>query len=445
MGVQVIIRLTNERVCFNDTDCIPLERTNLPATHLTFREHRPIFWVLGMVGYDQATGKLQAFILSYWSQDEEKFRAQKPRKPIHELEFVRQRDMPGIFDWAELEQQLSSYRKGNFNDMLYNADHALSKAEEIDIAAMMHRPRFHHSGSKTEGPVLIPGKGEKYRIEKSFSISISECAFRFGYVEVSHFIPEVNEKVYFRIHNSHILPEFDLIKFWFSRVLGTKKIRVRASLEMIEGKILKREAHSKQIARIDDTLVETIKVRRTLNLTSLPPPDHGRKALFSPDELFALETSDMDTCNAFQQDGNDILGLLVEHLEIRNKQELIYLSGKVQPAAVPIKFTCSPYFGFLFFAQGEEHNHFIWELINSHATYIWSLEKSEKEVDEQFKRIEATMQTIISQGRERYKSAYKNNLIDQDILFDLIVHRYQHSVFLDAFTYWKKRLDEILS
>jgi hypothetical protein len=212
----------------------------------------------------------------------------------------------------------------------------------------------------------------------------------------------------------------------------------------MDGRVLKREAHSKLISRIDESLVETIKVRRTLNLPNLPMPEHGSRALFSPDELFALESGDGAACNAFEQDGKDILGLLVENLEIRNKQELVYLSGKVQPAEVPIKFTCFPYFGFLFFARGEAQHHFIWELINSHATYIWSLDKEESGIGEQFKRIESTMQTIIAQGRERYKAAYKSNLVDQDIVFDLIVHRYRHSVFLDAFTYWKKRLDEIL-
>jgi hypothetical protein len=89
-------------------------------------------------------------------------------------------------------------------------------------------------------------------------------------------------------------------------------------------------------------------------------------------------------------------------------------------------------------------NHFVWELLNSHATYIWSIEKDEEEIDRQFTRIEASINSIRSFGRERYKQAYRSHHHDTQLVFSVIDHKRADSVFVDGFVTWKHKLNERL-
>ena len=83
----------------------------------------------------------------------------------------------------------------------------------------------------------------------------------------------------------------------------------------------------------------------------------------------------------FIQNENDVLNLLVEKGKIRNWRNLEYLSADKQSENYKFKFTLHPEFGFLFLVEGEKYLHFIWELRNSNATYLWSIEKSEEDID----------------------------------------------------------------
>ena len=66
---------------------------------------------------------------------------------------------------------------------------------------------------------------------------------------------------------------------------------------------------------------------------------------------------------------------LIESESPRNVKQLVYLSGKKHERTQKIRFTLNPLFGFIFFISGKNKNHICWELLNSHATYIWSFNK----------------------------------------------------------------------
>ena len=122
----------------------------------------------------------------------------------------------------------------------------------------------------------------------------------------------------------------------------------------------------------------------------------------------------------------------------------MYLSGKKQSENYPIRYTLHPHFGFLFLVEGIENNHFIWELLNSNATYIWTFERH-SDIELQFKRIENIINVIRACGREKYKSAYINGGQDNDLVFRVIKHEHIGSDIIDEFPKWKDRLNEQLT
>jgi hypothetical protein len=98
----------------------------------------------------------------------------------------------------------------------------------------------------------------------------------------------------------------------------------------------------------------------------------------------------------------------------------------------------------LFFIEGDSKNHFCWELLNSHATYVWTFEKIETGMDAQYERMEETINLIRNVGREAYKNGFKNKEIDNDVSFYAIEHSNISSAIEEGFVEWQYKLKERL-
>ena len=72
--------------------------------------------------------------------------------------------------------------------------------------------------------------------------------------------------------------------------------------------------------------------------------------------------------------GGEIIDtLLQEKTNLKNQKQLMYLSGAIQSGTDKIRFTLEPKFGFLFTFNKDGVNHYCWELLQSHASYIWTI------------------------------------------------------------------------
>jgi hypothetical protein len=266
-----------------------------------------------------------------------------------------------------------------------------------------------------------------------------------GYVTFKKFIKRLGREIEFKIENDNILAEFDNIKYWFSKKLKSKKFKVKANITVIGNDIKEIKATSKEIDLITEDIINSIKYSRMMSLISPPKNNNLDKSLFTAEEIFAQIDTEDTGGNVFNQNGQDILNSLMQKDNIRNKKELAYLSGSKQSANHPLRYTLNPNFGFLFFVEGLENNHFIWELLNSNATYIWTFDKSDNEIQLQFKRMESIINTIRSIGREAYKRAYNQTHQDNDLGFRIITHEDISSKLVDAFPKWKSKLNEQLT
>jgi hypothetical protein len=168
--------------------------------------------------------------------------------------------------------------------------------------------------------------------------------------------------------------------------------------------------------------------------------DKPDKNLFTADEINP-QINDFTNEDYLNENELDIIQLILSQKDIRNKKQLQYLSGLKQNSTEKILFTLKPLFGFLFFIKGKNKNHFCWELLDSHATYVWSLDKLDSQKN-QITRIEECIGLIKNIGRNNYKTNYSKNLIDSDILFNTINHAESNDK--NGFIDWKSRLNELL-
>lgn len=437
---EILLKIENDKIWFNATDFIENTFTNIPFEHLKFNSYREIFWKVEMKEFDKSSKKLFIDIINYNYNDLSTFLSQKPKQEITYLEF-------GKFNWKFLEPLLSSYQKIKFihqltdsNDKSYEIKPILDTSfRNVEKVEFREDTNLHFENVKSKREPIVS------KFEEEFAIDFNDSVFMLGYVRFSKYIKKLNQTLDFKITNENILTEFDNIKYWFSKKLKIKKFKVKATFIIIDNELNEFSAISKEIDKIDQNLIEGIKVQRTLEITKLNRPQEIDKAIFTSDDLYSLcNTNDLEG-NVFKQTEKDILDMLIEKSKVRNKRELTYLSGSKQSLNYRIRFTNHPNFGFIFIVEGELNNHFIWELLNSHATYIWTIEKGKKEIELQYKRIESTINTILDCGREKYKRAYKTTNQDNDLILNVIYHKDKGSLFIDEFPKWKHRINELIT
>jgi hypothetical protein len=443
---ELIIKVDNQEIHLSPKLTVPIEHTNIPIEHCKFRTYKDIFWKVELLEYNSDNKCWKIKVIDYFTNDIQNFDHQKSTKEINRIAFEK-------FDWPKLEQHLSSYQTIKLLDILdYHDTDRYFREETIPKGVLnftdtdFPKESMEVSIPQAEDTItsFAPTKREPviktYKIE--FSVYFSEAYFKLGYVTFSKNIKEIGNKVDFKIENDYILAEFDNIKTWFAKKLKTKKFKVNATINSKDGIITEIIATSPHIAMIDAELIDSIRYHRTFALTKSPKISNTDKSLFTADEIFReMETDDIEG-NVFKQNEQDILSLFLYHHKTRNRKQLEYLSGSKHSMNVKLRFTLHPNFGFLFLIEGKENNHFVWELLNSHSTYIWSIDKLEREIEIQYKRIEASINAIRDYGREQYKREFRQNHLDSDLVFSAIEHEDITSNFVDGFVKWKHKLNE---
>jgi hypothetical protein len=291
--------------------------------------------------------------------------------------------------------------------------------------------------------LLLRTYPEKEKMEVNFEVWFKEAEFKLGYIAFDKNIPELKQMLRFKIDNDFLLPEFEFIKGYFIKALGTRKFNVSATIFLEHGKAVETRATSLQIKRIDENLIDSIKNLRTNYLFKAPFKVNVDKSLFTADEVFGEFNQD-EMGNVFSQSEEDILRQILKKANVRNRRQLEFLAGTKQAEGSKLKFTLHPYFGFLFTVEGEKMYHFIWELLNSHATYIWSLDKGDDALARQYRRVEDAINQVRNSGREEYKHAWRSSHIDQDLVFHVIHHEDANSPMIDGFVKWRHRVGELM-
>jgi len=435
---EILLKITNERIYLNPTLSIPIHQTTLPSNeYLKFVSRRDIFWKVEQLDYEPVQKCLIVQIIDYDSQDISLFENQKPKKVIERIDF-------GKYNWSKLEPILQNYQLSKFSNDLENYtiepsfyEAALSNQNENSSSLNIQNKIYQHEEKEDDG----------FRVyTEQVKISFKDAFFMLGCVSFKIRIKRLLKEFELTIPNEYILAEFENIKTWFGKKFKDGKFIVKLIYRLNDRHELIEIIHSSpDIDEINPELIDSIKFKRTFALFSSEPFDKSnKKILFTSDNIFDQFDSNKPEGNVFNQSDKDLLNLFTQKKVCRNRKQLEYLSGNLQSLKHKLRYTLKPHFGFLFLVEGLKYNHFVWELLNSNATYIWSLDKSDFDIEIQFKHIENEIFIIREEGRKPYKNALKNNQYDNDLIFKLITHEDIDSKTDDSFLVWEKKVKEQL-
>ena len=399
---HIILRLSDSGLYFNADEKIPWKNTNFPdKSAFSIRQFEEIYWQVAMLRFDKTNGLLNVQVSDYNNDKKEEFLKQKSKFKVNKIEFEE-------LHWERLKGSLTYYELNKFEE---SKNGFLSQTND--------------ESENTE---------EAYHFE--FNQAISKITFKMGYAETSKSIKGVSNKVLIKIYNPEIIPEFEYIKFYFSKIFGSRKILIKGRIgNKNDGSSYK--FSSPQISQINENLINSIKRLEIKNKIRNPKVIAVDKSLFTSEEYF--DGFEGEIGNNIRKSDQDLLKEILELEGIRNRKQLEYISGYLQSKKERIHFTLSPKFGFLFYVEGEDMHHFIWELLNSHATYLWSKDKSHNRANF-LSLVSRKINYIRDQGRLQYINQEQN----EDLIFSKINHKSAGSKLLDGFPLWRKKLNEKL-
>lgn len=435
-----LIKISKNRFFYTPDDYLELSASNFPVGTI-FSERADIFWVVDLVHFDKNKKILEVKVLDYFPDNTLSFEAQSLKSGLNKIEF---KDLEASI----LYSLLSAYSPMDFTHLIkkgsdeasYQSPFLKPKKEDTDDFDLEMREFIQPLNESSEAVKTEKTFVHYQKIKHYFK----EAEFKLGYVEIKKRFPFLSDRLTLKIYNSNILPEYNYIKSFFPRAFkNKKKFSIEVKLEILGNKLLHYTATSKEINAINDKLIGIVKQLRTLQMLKTTVPPEIDQSLFTADEVFENTKDEGLDHNVFKDNEADILNQLLESKDIRNKKQLQYLAGLKQSSLQKIRITLSPIFGFLFFIEGEKMYHYCWELLNSHATYLWSFDKME-DSKVSLMRVQESINIIRDMGRKKYKQAYREHNIGDDLLFSIINHKHANSAFKDGFVHWKHRFKECL-
>lgn len=397
-----------------------------------------VFWIIRVLNYIPNEQRLFVEVLSYNSGVTEFSEKQLGLSPI--LLNIREITFKSINTAGLLK---SSLNKDSISSTTGECDSMNPEiVEESDLFGYYHEIEdvFKKQIYDVADPKLSNTRYVKKPflrvIEDSFYFLIKDLRFIAGGVSFEKRIKGYYEPIEFNIINYDIRAEFDAIKNYFSNVLKTKKIYVNVKVELSDDNIIKSEASSPEIERINSELIDNVKFEYVERLRKNVLKIEVDKSLFTMDEFFDTFSDEKLNSKTFYETEKDLLDDLLKITNTKHYKNLRFLSSKHAHEIMRLRFVHRP-FSFIFLIAGEKHYHIIWETLDTkEATYIWHIQKDLRMLKQTLRKIEDIINVIKVQG----KTAYINSNEDQ---FRRIYHDY--SEFIDGFIKWKGELESYLT
>jgi hypothetical protein len=414
--------MTNEGVFYNPREFVALDRTNLPAGHFLFRTHEPIYWLVAMC--DFRNERLRVRVVTNDPDEEElaAFAEQRPKATVAEIWF-------DPFAPELLASDFTYYDRTAFNPLLRESEPRRSPPE----------PDLPPSSPPPTGP-----RGADRRLSFTLKRRLRQFRFEMGAAVVSYQGRKspVAYPLELRVANPFFLPEFEHIKSYFGRTLGLRKVTLRVRGQVRDGTVRELRVDCPALSAIDERMIDVVRyqaLRQFLRRRpSAPPPGEVDRSLFTAEELAA---EDPELGNVLRWSDRALLAEFTADESIRNRAQLAYLSGKLHDPRRMLRFTLRPQFGFLFSVRGEAMDHYIWELLDSHATYIWSFDRERVAPGRQDQLLREALTQVREQGRE----VYRRGAVDHpEYQLSVVRHAHANSTFIDGFPRWRTRVAELL-
>lgn len=451
-----ILKIKENKFYFTLNNYVHISNTNFPQSHFGFASGRPRYWKIKVNNFNIENSTLEVEILDYNSNEIETFNLQEKRYKLGSFKFEK-------IIWSKLKPCLTKYSEDSYKQISNAFINISDKIEDPDDSidekiigsnlerypgnnpAFERQKRFNNKSlvrneqRESEELNKLPDEPIKQEITIKFSEYYKNALFKDGYILIETHINMLSSVVEIKIENQHIIENFEYIKHYFRKITGSKKFNVSATLTFLDDELKHITATSKEIEAINENTIEQVKDAIAIEIIKIKSSDEEDTSIYTADEVLSKSN---ESQNIFNQTENEIIDRITNLKSVRNKKQLLFLSGN-QLKEAKIRFTLDKNFGYLFLMKSGKSKIVSWELLKSNATYVWSFNEDDSN-ESIFERMQTIIKTIQINGRKKYRAAVKRNEIDEGLNFKLIYHTKSKNKNVDNFVTWKKKLENYL-
>ncbi|MBS1629383.1 MAG: hypothetical protein JST27_04930 [Bacteroidetes bacterium] len=419
---ELIVILDGNQAFLTHEMHLPLSKIGLPDYIERFKA--PVIWKFRILKHIEAEKRITALILSYGWNDATFSNRQKEIFQKIQIESIS-------FSTISTSGLLQSTNgniifKSSSNSATGNSSQKDSTAKAPDSTVKFHRPA-----------VILPTIKEPVprTIVFPFTEPIKNVVFREGFVTATKRVPELARELEFQIENAHVREEYDAVKNYIGNVLQTKKISVTATIELLDGQIVSVNAVSPEIAKINDSMLEGLRLEFVKDFTRPTVLTTSDQPLFTLDELFKGLTEGKIKSDAFYDDDRKVVEDLIGITDSKHYHHLRFLSSRHLHTTMKLRFSIRP-FSFVFLIEGTSKYYIVWETLHTQeATYIWRVAKDKAALKAALSDTSAIIGGMKAKGKQQYITTKAED-------FNRIYHDY--SDLANGFRKWKTDLETLL-
>jgi len=263
------------------------------------------------------------------------------------------------------------------------------------------------------------------KVNKNIKVAIEKLDFRFGIIAFNYKETKLPKELEFEIENEYIRPEFEVLKPYFAKLLGSKSVEVNISAEFELDELVAQLAISPDLENMNRGIIESVRFKFV------------EKSFFGKKMTIENEPNDTeeDIVASLYTSEKDMLDDILKNKNVKHFAQLRYLAANHCDTVLKLRFILNP-FSFVFLLSGKHQYHLVLETLDTEeATYIWHIDKGVPVLMDFSDSIESALNTIRNEGRLVYLESQPGN-------FSRIIHDYTND--RKGFVQWRDMLEEKL-
>jgi hypothetical protein len=236
-----------------------------------------------------------------------------------------------------------------------------------------------------------------------------------------------------QVSNPHAIAQLNYVKPFLARQIGKRTVVVNLELQRQDGILVVTSAQSTDLQKIGADILVVLRGWQIDQLQRQAKPEWSDNNLL-PD-IKDIDIADLGNVDSLER---DLLYYFLGEADVRNARQLQYLAD-LMADTYPLMLTVQPQVGFVFVVIGQEMTHCIWELIDSHATYIWSM-PGRPSSSRCRKVLEREFAVITQYGRRHYRLAFEPH---EELFLHTVAHEADNPV-RDPLIRWRQQVERLL-
>ena len=328
---------------------------------------------------------------------------------------------------GKLIQYIGRVQRSEVTPVIYDyRDYKIDYLNKLFLKRNTYYRKLEKQASLFDEPITENTRPNKiFTIEDRIKLDFNELEFRFGSIAFNYVVVDTGEMLDFEIENDVIRPEFEVLKPYFLKQLKLRTINIDIHAEFENNKLVSQLAQSKDLQRINNELIESVKFRFIVkNFLSKSDFTSTKKNLLGLEEL-------QNSMSVYDSE-EELLEDILKNKDFKHYRHLRYLVKNHAAHFFKIRFVLSP-FSFVFLLTGKEQYHIVLETLDTkEATYIWHIDKKKEVLQSHLQDIDKDLNIIRNKGRQSFLDSRPEN-------FSRVHHDYSDE--RKGFVIWKDNLE----